>query len=1711
MLILALPLIASLQAATITVGSGSGYDFATIQDAIDDASDGDLISVATGTYAESIDLSGKEVTIEASGSTSRTIIAPTGTTPAITVDRGESAVLVQGFTITPSNGRAIWVEDSSPEFVDIIIDGAGNLASGQGGAIYVTGGAPSFDQLEVIDSRAAYGGDLFATDHADVLITDSSFEGSLATYGGGMWVENSAVTLITVTATDARSTNSGGFAYLDNAELYATDLELVDPTGDACFGAGVYARDHSHIEWDGGGVSGAVADEYRSGYTGGAVHLREASTMDGTSILFEDNLAYAGGAIDVRDSAQATLTSCTFENNEAYTNGGALRVYDSASTATDSCTFDGNSAEEGGAVEVSVDASYTDADSSFEDNEATSGDGGAIRVADEAELYLEGSNFEGNQATETGGALAVEDPGDEDVYVVEASFTSNSADNGDGGAVAVTSNANLWLDLCTFDLNDAALGWGGAVAFDPSAAGYTLEATDCSFEENSADDGGGAIWSLEADEVTVLDSAFLRNETAGDGGAVHVDSNDEVLLQRNLFHENNATSLGGAYYETGTGISAEVTNCIFSENTATSGAGVALEDQTVQTELVNNNLTGNDASASGAHLYLSSATISFVNNIAILGVDGGGLYADDSASASASDFYYSDVWSNSGGDYDGTLVDPVGTSGNISEDPLLADYTQDGDEANDDHHLDLSSPCLDTGDPSIVDLDGSRSDMGVYGGPDAEGSDADGDGYWDITDCDDTDPTIHPGAEETPYDGVDQDCDGDDLEDVDGDGYEAPDVGGTDCDDTDATVYPGAPDTWYDGVDSDCAGDDDYDQDGDGFQAAGYGGQDCDDTDGNIYPGAPDTWYDGVDSDCDGHSDYDADYDGRDDVGYGGDDCDDTDAYTYPGGTEIPYDGIDQDCDGAANTDVDQDGYDAEEAGGDDCDDNDANTYPGAPDDPYDGVDSDCDGFSDFDVDHDGHATVVDGHGEDCDDTDPYINPDATEIWYDGVDQDCDEHSDYDQDYDGWDSDQYGGEDCDDTHADAYPGATEVWYDGIDQACDGGDDWDQDGDGWQWSAFHGENDDCNDTNADIYPGAVEQFNGLDDDCDGWTELDDRDADGLADWYEWLWETDYEDPDSDDDTLLDGEEIGSVDEPADSDADTVIDPLDEDDDDDGIPSRTELTTDVDDDQVWDRDVDQDGALNSVDRDSDGDGYTDRREGTDDRDRDGIPDYLDYTGDYAGGGCAALSGCGGGNGGLAGLLLLGGLLGRRRRQRPSIWAPLGGLALLVMLVGSPERALADTDYDAVDVRGFWMADTSGDPHRPVRLAYPSSGTGWDAGLMVDAARNPLVEILPDGRESIVDLMTSAHAYGGISWRGMRFDLAAPVTLYGHDLQGGFAAMGDLRAGMHVPAVAPRGRRPGVGVAAWGWLPTGGEQRWSGSPGVAAGAVATVAQELGPLGWTLNAGLRVARADDARNIRSGPGPLGGADLHYSVTDSMAVGVGAVIQGTTGFESWPMEADARVRYRVRGGGFAIAGLATGITDGVGASGARAYAGIGYGRRRSDWSPAIIKAPVPTLVHEVTVTPGELPFTEQPLAFLAEDRIVLTEQIFFREARAAILPESEEVLTAVRDVLLAHTEVTHLLVEGHTNSRGSDSYNLELSEARAQSVVDWLVDEGVPAERLLAKGLGEGRPLLADDHPDAMVVNRRVEFLILRADETDQDLQVPDKESIPDEAWQDR
>lgn len=131
--------------------------------------------------------------------------------------------------------------------------------------------------------------------------------------------------------------------------------------------------------------------------------------------------------------------------------------------------------------------------------------------------------------------------------------------------------------------------------------------------------------------------------------------------------------------------------------------------------------------------------------------------------------------------------------------------------------------------------------------------DPDGDGAPWPEDCASDDPARSPHLEETPYNGVDDDCDtGTPDDDLDGDGF----FESEDCDDQDSTRFPGAVDTWYDGVDQNCDGASDFDADQDGWASdahpngSGVAGEDCDDSKPDVFPGAEEICGDGVSNDC---------------------------------------------------------------------------------------------------------------------------------------------------------------------------------------------------------------------------------------------------------------------------------------------------------------------------------------------------------------------------------------------------------------------------------------------------------------------------------------------------------------------------------------------------------------------------------------------------------------------------------------------------------------------------------------------------------------------------------------------------------------------------------------------------------------------------------------------------------------------------------------------
>ncbi|MBK6289212.1 MAG: OmpA family protein [Gammaproteobacteria bacterium] len=94
----------------------------------------------------------------------------------------------------------------------------------------------------------------------------------------------------------------------------------------------------------------------------------------------------------------------------------------------------------------------------------------------------------------------------------------------------------------------------------------------------------------------------------------------------------------------------------------------------------------------------------------------------------------------------------------------------------------------------------------------------------------------------------------------------------------------------------------------------------------------------------------------------------------------------------------------------------------------------------------------------------------------------------------------------------------------------------------------------------------------------------------------------------------------------------------------------------------------------------------------------------------------------------------------------------------------------------------------------------------------------------------------------------------------------------------------------------------------------------------------------------------------------------------------------------------------------------------------------------------------------------------------------ATIRPDSESVLAALHDGLKNDASTT-IMIEGHTSSEGSESYNRELAQRRADAVREDLVRRGLVAERLGASGIGEARPIASNNDESGRSLNRRVEI----------------------------
>lgn len=113
----------------------------------------------------------------------------------------------------------------------------------------------------------------------------------------------------------------------------------------------------------------------------------------------------------------------------------------------------------------------------------------------------------------------------------------------------------------------------------------------------------------------------------------------------------------------------------------------------------------------------------------------------------------------------------------------------------------------------------------------------------------------------------------------------------------------------------------------------------------------------------------------------------------------------------------------------------------------------------------------------------------------------------------------------------------------------------------------------------------------------------------------------------------------------------------------------------------------------------------------------------------------------------------------------------------------------------------------------------------------------------------------------------------------------------------------------------------------------------------------------------------------------------------------------------------------------------------------------------------------------------IRDGALEILDKVFFRTNSDRILSRSNRLLNNVAQVINNHPEITLVRVEGHTDDRGDDDYNMDLSRRRAEAVVAYLVRKDVEAGRLRAAGFGETNAIETNDTREGRAANRRVEF----------------------------
>lgn len=319
-------------------------------------------------------------------------------------------------------------------------------------------------------------------------------------------------------------------------------------------------------------------------------------------------------------------------------------------------------------------------------------------------------------------------------------LSANSLATSGGGLYLKDSDADI--NRCSFQQNNGILG-AGLYADDSH-----LQMTESTFSANrSEQDGGGAYLTNvtgSLDEIAVTENINGNTDlsSGGAGGGIYL-SGTAPSLSHITFVNNSSTLGGGLYIENGSPV---IRNALFQANRAISGGGLALDSSSATLEFC----TVVDNEGEGLQLGLS-AVPTVANSILAYNIPLNVTLLDPKGSTG---FRYNALYNHGSN----ASYEPALSSTNLVQTPGFVAYTNDHNAANDDYHLVPLSPLINAGDPLELDPDGSRAELGYYGGPTANRSyysDLDEDGMYDAWEVQHgLNPNLNDALQDADLDGL---------------------------------------------------------------------------------------------------------------------------------------------------------------------------------------------------------------------------------------------------------------------------------------------------------------------------------------------------------------------------------------------------------------------------------------------------------------------------------------------------------------------------------------------------------------------------------------------------------------------------------------------------------------------------------------------------------------------------------------------------------------------------------------------------------------------------------------------------------------------------------------------------------------------------------------------------------------------------------------------